>query len=294
MTMSLRVLATAAVVPDRPPCCVSVPCFSGGDATHEVAVVTRDLQTHPGLPRAWARKIDRFSALAILAVGELIDALPQAYHADRVGLFTGNALGGWGYGEAQLANLVRSGSKAVHPHQATAWFPAAAQGQVTIRFQLSGYSKTTSGGALCGCEALLLASDALDKGEVDYAIAGAVESPLSSLALWGLAGGCPSALYRYGEGAAFLLLTKDGPGEGPLLEIATVPPADEDASPVAPAWTTEASESSPVRIPGVDAVTSIIDAVKHATEATTLVMRAPAGHGFAIAVHPSEVFECQR
>jgi len=42
----------------------------------------------------------------------------------KIGIFTGNALGGWLYAETELRDLYVEGREGVSPYLASAWFPA--------------------------------------------------------------------------------------------------------------------------------------------------------------------------
>jgi ribosome-associated toxin RatA of RatAB toxin-antitoxin module len=137
-----------------------------------------DPRLDPSLPNTLRHRIDRFSAVAILAVSTALAALaPDERPArDRIGVFLANTRAGWSYGEPELDLLVHKGPQAMHAYQATAWFPAAAQGEVTIALDLRGCAKTTAGRESGFAEAIWLARDALERGAVDLAVVGAAES----------------------------------------------------------------------------------------------------------------------
>jgi hypothetical protein len=213
--MKASILAWNAILPSRELIC-HLPAFGTRAGMMRVCVPCEDPRRAEEIPWALGRKIDRFSALAISAAAPLVEALPRDCDLTRVGIFIGNMLGGWAYGEPQLKNLIELGPSAVHPYQATAWFPAAAQGELCLHYQIQGTSKTVSGGWLCGVEALMVASDALAMQTIDFAIAGAAESPVSSFGLWGLSRNEQEK--TFGEGAALVLLER-GTGKKPSISI---------------------------------------------------------------------------
>jgi hypothetical protein len=151
----------------------------------ELPAFRADPRQDPSVPRHLRRRIDRFSAVAYLAVAEALSTLPDAQRVerDRIGVFLVNTRAGWSYGEPELGLLVHQGADAMHAYQATAWFPAAAQGEVTIDLDLRGCAKTTAGRASGLGEALWLARDALERGAVDLAVVGAVESLVNGFVL---------------------------------------------------------------------------------------------------------------
>ncbi|HEY0640404.1 MAG TPA: beta-ketoacyl synthase N-terminal-like domain-containing protein [Pseudonocardiaceae bacterium] len=144
-----------------------------------------DPRQAPGIPTHLRKRIDRFSAVAYLAVAEALATLTaeQRPAADRIGLFLANTRAGWSYGEPELGLLVHSGAESMHAYQATAWFPAAAQGEITIELDLRGCAKTTSGSESGFGEALWLARDALERGAIDLAVVGAAESLVTGFVL---------------------------------------------------------------------------------------------------------------
>ena len=86
----------------------------------------------------------------------------------------------------------------MHAYQATAWFPAAAQGEVTIALDLRGCAKTTAGREPGFAEAVWLARDALERDAVDLAVVGAAESLVNDFVLrdWAGTSRCPPTAPR--------------------------------------------------------------------------------------------------
>lgn len=132
------------------------------------------------------QKIDPFSHMALIA-SEL--ALKDASvdlkeeNLNRVGIFMGNALGGWLYGETELRDLYIEGREGVSPYMASAWFPAAPQGQVSIYYGIKGYSKTIVSDRASSLMAIGHAVKVLSKDKVDLILAGGMEAPLSPYGL---------------------------------------------------------------------------------------------------------------
>lgn len=132
------------------------------------------------------QKIDPFSHMALIA-SDL--ALKDAgiditlENLNRVGIFMGNALGGWLYGETELRDLYLEGREGVSPYMASAWFPAAPQGQVSIYYGIKGYSKTVVSDRASSLMALGHAIKVLAKEKLDFVLAGGMEAPLSPYGL---------------------------------------------------------------------------------------------------------------
>lgn len=154
-------------------------------------------------------KCDRFSLMASIVVDQILARHPEIQKS-RIGIFVGNALGGWSFGERELYNLHHVGYNRLSPYQATAWFPAAAQGEISIMHDIRGFSKTTSGGLLAGLEAMSIALDAITLKRIDYALVGSAESINTSFGLNGVRQLGIENDFLLGEGSAFLLLGSGG------------------------------------------------------------------------------------
>ena len=108
----------------------------------------------------------------------------DAEDKERVGVFIGNVIGGWEFAEVELRDLYAAGLKEVSPYQATAWFPAAPQGQISIYYGLLGYSQTIIADSASGLVSIGSAYRAIQEGEADVILAGGSEAPISPYAFF--------------------------------------------------------------------------------------------------------------
>lgn len=184
------------------------------------------------LPGRFIKRTDRFTHLAVVAAEmALADAglsvgTPGGVAAERVAVMVGNVLGGWEFAERELRDLWVQGPREVSPYQATAWFPAAPQGNICIRLGITGRARTFVCDRASGAYALVHAVETIQRGQADVVIAGGTEQPLSPYAWLCCQTGAflapadgsaePSATYRpfdrahsgmvVGEGSVFLVL----------------------------------------------------------------------------------------
>lgn len=228
-----------------------------------------DPRLDPDLPVHLRKRIDRFAAVGYLAVAQLISSIPVAQRAERerIGTFLANTRAGWSYGEPELGLLVAKGAEAMHAYQATAWFPAAAQGEVTIELDLRGCAKTTAGRASGFGEALWLARDALERDAIDLAVVGAVESLVNGFVLRDWAEEDPLPDTGTAEGAVVFALRRPSGRDRVLLtdlrHSSTPVPRDES-------W-----------VPTLSAATRLLTAL-HTNEIAAISL----GGGFWITVDP--------
>jgi 3-oxoacyl-(acyl-carrier-protein) synthase len=163
-----------------------IQCRVGGQLT--------DFHAEQYLSPRTIRKIDRFSVFGLITVqmalqnaGLLLDnAKPvwsqQEDGGNRVGITVGNNLGGWEFAERELHNLWTGGARDISPYMATAWFPAAVQGNASIQFGIKGVGRTFLSDRAGGAFALMHAADALMRGKADIMLAGGTEAPFSPYA----------------------------------------------------------------------------------------------------------------
>lgn len=141
------------------------------------------------------RKIDRFSVFGMIAAqlalqdANLLEAggkkpvwSQQEERGSRVGITVGNNLGGWEFAERELAHLWKLGPREVSPYMATAWFPAAVQGNISIQFGIRGVGRTFLSDRAGGALALIHAANCLQRGKADIMLAGGTETPFSPYA----------------------------------------------------------------------------------------------------------------
>jgi len=213
-----------------------VRCQSGGQWA--------DFRHEDFLSPRLVRRIDRFSQFGIIAAQHACadahvlpddDASSPAPTApwgtegqDRVGITVGNNLGGWEFAERELTTLWQKGPREVSPYMATAWFPAAAQGNISIHLGIKGIGRTFLADRIGGAYALKHAAQCLRAGYADGMFAGGTEAPFSPYAALcyetsGLmstqTATRPTSAYRpfdrehnglvAGEGAAFLFLERE-------------------------------------------------------------------------------------
>jgi 3-oxoacyl-(acyl-carrier-protein) synthase len=163
-----------------------IQCRVGGQLT--------DFRPEDYLSPRTIRKIDRFSVFGLIAVQQALEDAglflgnqkpvwsERKDGGNRVGVTVGNNLGGWEFAERELLNLWQKGPRDVSPYMATAWFPAAVQGNVSIQFGIKGIGRTFLSDRASSAHALIHAADCLTRGKADIMIAGGSEAPFAPYA----------------------------------------------------------------------------------------------------------------
>ncbi|MFA5350301.1 MAG: beta-ketoacyl-[acyl-carrier-protein] synthase family protein [Candidatus Omnitrophota bacterium] len=145
-----------------------------------------DLEKYSHISERLLKKIDAFSHMALVASElALQDAGIDIKNEDPnlVGIFLGNAIGGWLYAETELRDLYLEGREGVSPYMASAWFPAAPQGQVSIYYGIKGFSKTMVSDRASSLMALGYARKVLYKNKLNLILSGGMEAPVTPYAL---------------------------------------------------------------------------------------------------------------
>lgn len=160
--------------------------FDASKYPSHIAGQIDDLEKYSHVSERLLKKIDAFSHMALIAAElALQDAGIEIKNEDPnlVGIFLGNAIGGWLYAETELRDLYLEGREGVSPYMASAWFPAAPQGQLSIYYGIKGFSKTVVADRASSLMALGYAGKVLDKNKLNMILAGGMEAPVTPYAL---------------------------------------------------------------------------------------------------------------
>jgi 3-oxoacyl-[acyl-carrier-protein] synthase II len=154
----------------------------------QVAAQVDDFDPLAWMPPKTARQLDRFSQFGLvtgqlaLADAGLRPGEGGAASPERIGIYLGSALGGIAYAEEQHERYLAKGIRQVAPNLALAVFGGAAPANLGIALDVRGPILSTANSCASGAVAIGEAVGAIRAGEIDAAIAGGVEIPLSPLA----------------------------------------------------------------------------------------------------------------
>ena len=160
--------------------------FDASKYTSQVAGQVHELDAYSNVSSRLLKKIDVFSHMALVGAELAIqDAHLNIEEEDlnRAGIFMGNAIGGWLFAETELRDLYIEGREGVSPFAASAWFPAAPQGQISIKYKMKGYSKTVVADRASSLQAIAYGARTLNRGKNDFIVAGGMEAPVTPYAL---------------------------------------------------------------------------------------------------------------
>jgi 3-oxoacyl-[acyl-carrier-protein] synthase II len=154
----------------------------------QVAAQVDDFQPLDHMDARAARGLDRFSQFGLatgrmaMADAGLVPGAGGAADPGRIGIYLGSALGGIAFAESQHEQYLQRGLRGVSPTLALAVFGGAAPANLGIALDVRGPILSTANSCASGAVAIGEAFNAIRDGEIDAAIAGGVEVPLSPLA----------------------------------------------------------------------------------------------------------------
>jgi 3-oxoacyl-[acyl-carrier-protein] synthase II len=136
------------------------------------------------LPARQARRLDRFSQLAIVSAQMAVEdsgICPEELKRNRAGIYIGSALGGVAFGEEQHTAYVEGGKQRVNPLLALSVFGGAASSNISICLDLNGPSLAYGNSCAAGVIAIGEAARLIADGRVTMMLAGGAEAPLAPL-----------------------------------------------------------------------------------------------------------------
>jgi 3-oxoacyl-[acyl-carrier-protein] synthase II len=154
----------------------------------QVAAQVDDFEPLDHMDPKTARQLDRFSQFGLVSGRQALhdagldDQWSAGADPDRVGIYVGSALSGIVYAEEQHERYLERGIRSVSPTLALAVFGGAAPANLGIALGVHGPILSTANSCASGSVAIGEAADAIRSGQIDAAIAGGVEIPLSPLA----------------------------------------------------------------------------------------------------------------
>jgi 3-oxoacyl-[acyl-carrier-protein] synthase II len=172
-----------------------------------------------------ARRIDRFAQLGLSAARLAVADSGLNIGAEEpaaVGVVLGTSIGTLGYAEQQIALFYEKGVRRINPFFATSVIPSSAVTQITLDLGIHGPCRTLTTACASGTESIGEAFHRIRDGELDIALAGAAEAPitplvlstLSAIQLLSMANDSPQTSYRaFSQDAAGFVL---GEGSGVL------------------------------------------------------------------------------
>ncbi|MBM4410178.1 MAG: beta-ketoacyl-ACP synthase II [Chloroflexi bacterium] len=141
-----------------------------------------DLSTY--LDRKEAKRMDRFTHLAVMAAGEALEhsGLDVAADADEIGCMIGSGIGGMETLEQEFKVFFEKPTR-VSPFLVPMFIPDMAAGQTSIRFGLRGPNFNTVSACASGADAIGTALETIRRGDAVAMVAGGAEASVTRMTI---------------------------------------------------------------------------------------------------------------
>ncbi|MFD1446083.1 beta-ketoacyl-ACP synthase II [Oceanobacillus profundus] len=154
----------------------------------KVAAEVKDFEPAKYMDKKDVRKMDPFTQYAVAAAKMAVEDAKLTIddsNAHRVGVWIGSGIGGMKTWEDQHTKLLEKGPKRVSPFFVPMMIPDMAAGQVSIQLGAKGINSCSVTACASGANSIGDAFKAVQRGDVDYIIAGGTEAPISDMAFAG-------------------------------------------------------------------------------------------------------------
>ena len=155
------------------------------DLPSQVAGEVPEFDLAQYIDRKEARRMDRFTHLAVTASGEALDqsGLDIAAEGDQIGCMIGSGIGGIGTLEEEFDVFFHKGPNRVSPLLVPMFIPDMAAGQTSIRFGLRGPNYNTVSACASGADALGTAYEVIRRGDAVAMVAGGAEACVTRMSI---------------------------------------------------------------------------------------------------------------
>jgi 3-oxoacyl-[acyl-carrier-protein] synthase II len=203
-----------------------ITSFDTSSSACRIAGEITEFEPGDFMPAQTARRIDRFAQLGLAASRlSVADAALDMGGEDarRIGIVLGTSIGTLCYAEQQIALFYEKGIKRINPFFATSVIPSSAVTQISLDLGIHGPCRTLTTACASGTASIGEAFHRIKDGELDVALAGGAEAPitplvlstLSSIQLLSTKSDAPAASYcAFGGNAQGFVL---GEGAGVLI-----------------------------------------------------------------------------
>lgn len=164
--------------------------FDASDFSSRIAAEVKDLDPLDYVDTKNARKMDLFILYAIVASDVAVKSASLSVtkeNAERIGVYIGSGIGGFGTIEAQHTNYLNKGPRKISPFFIPASISNLATGQVSIRLGTTGPNSATCTACSAGCHAIGDSFKIIERGAADVMIAGGSEAAITPMGVGGFA-----------------------------------------------------------------------------------------------------------
>lgn len=159
--------------------------FDASDYPTQIAGVIENFDPRDFIDRKEARRMARFSQMALAAAQMAVDdaALPTNERREDVGVLLGCAIGGMDETDKAVRTLIDRGGMRISPFYIVMIPPNMASFHVAKTFGFAGYNNTCTTACAAGTQAIGEAAEVVRRGDANVMITGGTEAAFGELAL---------------------------------------------------------------------------------------------------------------
>ena len=152
----------------------------------KIACEIRDFDPENYMERREARRMARFSQMAVAAARQAIESAALRLEKEdpaRVGVLLGNGNGGYPNIDAAMRVIIAKGGMRLDPLYMPKSLPNMAASQIAMQFGVKGYNNTVTTACAAAAQAIGDATEVIRHGRADVMLAGGTEAGISELGL---------------------------------------------------------------------------------------------------------------
>ncbi|MBS1253535.1 MAG: 3-oxoacyl-[acyl-carrier-protein] synthase 2 [Anaerolineales bacterium] len=159
--------------------------FDPGDYPTQIAGLVNDFDPRDFMGRKAARRMARFSQVAVAAARMAIEDadLATGERREDAGVLLGCAIGGFDETDAAVRTLIEKGGMRLSPFYIVMIPPNMASFHVAKTFGFAGYNNTCTTACAAGTQAIGEAAEIIRRGDASVMIAGGTEASFGEIAL---------------------------------------------------------------------------------------------------------------
>jgi len=165
-----------------------ITIFDPSELKTRFAAEVKDFDPQEALGRRDARRMDRYTQLAAVAVQQAVEhaglTISDA-NRDRIGVILGTGMGGAGTLVSETRKIVERGPRWVSPYLVPMMLPDAAPGQIAILLGVRGPNMSVVTACASGTNAIGEAAEMIRRGAADVMLAGGSEAGIVDVAIAG-------------------------------------------------------------------------------------------------------------
>lgn len=147
-----------------------------------------DFNGHDFFPHLLVRKIDRFALIGLAAAKEAVEdsgleSELRGRESGNTSVFVGTSVGALAHAERTHKIFVEKGSRRISPYFNANVIPSSCATQIALRFGIHGDVQTFTTACASGTTAIGEAFHKIRSGQIDVAVAGASETPITPLVI---------------------------------------------------------------------------------------------------------------